>query len=247
MDFYNEIAQNYDEFTNLSAREAGIQTFLDNVQNRTGFASMLDAACGTGSHVVKSAQMGKRAVGADISAGMIEQSRAKAEMADVQAQWVLCPMQELAGNVEGRFDLILCLGNSIPHILKQAELSQTIAGFTRLLNSGGVLLLHLLNYTKILAEQKRIVAVNRVGDDEYIRFYDFAGELINFNLLKISFQGTKNRHRLISTPLFPYTAGQLGDCLLEKGFAEVNIYGDLQFTPFDEKTSDAVLLEARIT
>jgi len=247
MDFYDEIAQDYDEFTNLSVREAGIQTFLDNVQDRYGFSSVLDAACGTGIHVVKSAQMGKRAVGADISAGMIEQSRARAKKADVPAIWVTCPMQGLAGTVEGKFDLILCLGNSIPHVLKQSELVQTVAGFAQLLNSGGILLVHFLNYAKILTEQKRIVAINRVGDDEYIRFYDFVGKLVNFNLLKISFQGTKNQHRLISTPLFPYTAGQLMNCLLKNGFEEVNIFGDLQFNPFDEKTSEAVLLEARVT
>ena len=246
MDFYDEIAQDYDEFTNLSVREAGIQSLLDAVQARHGFSSVLDVACGTGSHVVKSAQMGKRAAGVDISGGMIEQSRARAKQANVPATWIACPMQELAGTVEGKFDLILCLGNSIPHVLNQSELDRTVAGFTHLLNSGGILLVHLLNYAKILAEQKRIVAVNRVGDDEYIRFYDFVGDLINFNLLKISWQGGKNQHRLISTPLFPYTAGQLEDCLIENGFAEVNIFGDLQFNPFDEKTSEAVLLEARV-
>jgi len=107
---------------------------------------------------------------------MVEQSRARAEKAGVQAQWVVCPMQELAGTVEGKFDLILCLGNSIPHVLKQSELTQTVAGFAQLLNSGGILLVHLLNYAKILTEQKRIIAVNRVGDHEYIRFYDFVSE-----------------------------------------------------------------------
>ncbi|MBN2377510.1 MAG: class I SAM-dependent methyltransferase [Sedimentisphaerales bacterium] len=246
MDFYDEIAGDYDDFTNLAVREAGIQSFLNAVQARHSISSVLDVACGTGSHVVKSAQMGKRAVGVDISAGMIEQSQARAKKAGVQATWAVCPMQELAGTVEGKFDLILCLGNSIPHVLKQSELVRTVAGFAHLLNSGGILLVHLLNYTKILAEQKRIVAVNRVGDDEYIRFYDFVGELVNFNLLKITWQGTKNQHRLMSTPLFPYTPGRLEDCLLENGFAEVNIFGDLQFNPFDEKTSEAVLLEARV-
>jgi len=71
-------------------------------------------------------------------------------------------------------------------------------------------------------------------------------ESVNFNLLKISWHGTKNQHRLISTPLFPYTADQLNDSLLDNGFSEVKIYGDMQFNPFDEKTSEAVLLEARV-
>ena len=243
MDFYNNIADNYDEMTNLNRRLDNIEHFVVRIKEKYDIKSALDAACGTGIYTIKMAQKGIDAVGADISAGMIEKAKILAAKSNVGPRWINCSMQELSGHINEKFDVILCLGNSIPHILNMDELDQTFEGFAQLLQPNGTVLIGLLNYSKILAKKKRLVAVTKKGDNEYIRFYDFLPDLIQFNLLKINWQGDKSQQELTSTKLFPYTPEMVYDRLKQK-FNNVNMYCDLQFNPFDSAESDSVLFEA---
>jgi len=244
MCFYNQIADSYDEMTNLDSHMDGIRSFIERIKTRYELRSAIDVACGTGRHAVVMSQMGIRAVGADISAAMLEKARAFTRQARVQTQWINCPMQELSQHVNENFDIVLCLGNSLPHILSQEDIDKTISGFAKVLRPGGVLFIQLLNYRKILEQKDRIVAITRKGNNEYIRFYDFLPKLIQFNLLKIDWQGKQSKHTLASTPLFPYTADILQETLQKHQFSTINTYSDLNFNSFDEDKSPGLVIEA---
>lgn len=245
MDFYDAIADEYDAMSNLSRRQEAIEAFLKRVTGQRPIRSALDAACGTGAYTIRLAQMGVEAVGADLSAGMLEEARKAAAAGGVEPVWVQCPMQKLASQLERTFDLILCLGNSIVHVLETGELRETLGGFAALLRPGGVLLLHLLNYPLLLQKKERIVAISRAEQKEYIRFYDFLPEGVQFNLLKIEWEDGQARHTLTSTLLFPYAPQEMVRELQGRGFGKIRLYADTQFRPFEPGESQAVLIEAR--
>ena len=244
MDFYDQIADTYDDMTNLESRLENIRQFISLIKNRYNLTSAVDVACGTGGHVIALSQMCIRAVGVDISEGMLDKAIAVAKEKGVKSRWIRCPMQELSEHLNEKFDTIMCLGNSLPHILSQEDLYKTISGFARVLRPGGVLLIQLLNYHQILRDKKRIVAVTRNNNHEYIRFYDFLPDLITFNLLRIKWEGTKPKHFLSSTKLFPYTSDILEDALQKHNFSTLNIYSDLDFHPFDKENSSNLVIEA---
>ena len=244
MCFYNQIADSYDEMTNLDSRMDNIRRFIDRIKARYELSSAVDVACGIGRHAVVMSQMGIRAVGADMSAAMLQKAQAFAKQAGVQTQWINCPMQELSQHIKEKFDIVLCLGNSLPHILSQDDLDKTISGFAQILRPGGILLIQLLNYHRILKDKKRIVAVTRNNNNEYIRFYDFLRDLLQFNLLRIKWEGTKSKHTLSSTILFPYAFDILQRVLQEHKFSTINIYSDLDFNSFDEDNSPNLVIEA---
>ena len=244
MDFYDQIADTYDEMTNLESRLESIRKFVTLIKNRYNLTSAVDVACGTGGHVTVMSQMGIRAVGADISAGMLDKARTFANQVGGQVQWINCPMQELSQHIKEKFDIVLCLGNSLPHILTQDDLDRNLSGFAEVLRPGGVLLIQLLNYHQVLKEKKRIVAVTKNNNNEYIRFYDFLPELIQFNLLRIKWEGKKSTHTLSSTTLFPYTFDILEEVLQKYKFSTINRYSDLEFRPFDEEESSNLVIEA---
>ena len=244
MCFYDQIADSYDEMTKLGSRLDSISKFVRQIKDRYNLDSAIDVACGTGRHAVTMSQMGIRATGADMSAAMLQKARALAKQAGAQTQWINCPMQELSQHVNEKFDIVLCLGNSLPHILSQDDLDRTISGFAKVLQPGGVLLIQLLNYHHILKQKDRIVAVTRNENREFIRFYDFLPELIQFNLLQIDWQGQQPKHTLSSTTLFPYTTDILQGALQRHNFSTVNTYADLDFNSFDRNKSSNLVIEA---
>ena len=245
MDFYDEIAGFYDDMTDLSVRKRRAAGFVDTLAQRYSVGKALDVACGTGTYTVALAERGIDTVGADISAAMLEHTSRLAEQEGVKPELINCPMQRLGDHTVGPFDLIICLGNSLPHLLSDEDLDSTLSGFSRLLDRQGVVIVHLLNFAALLAANERVVAITRKDDAEYIRFYDFMGDYVNFNLLRIDWQDGGPRHDLHSTRLRAYTSAEITDALQRHGFGQVSLYGGLDFGVFDENKSSAVVIEAK--
>jgi SAM-dependent methyltransferase len=173
---------------------------------------------------------------------MLGQAQSRARQAGLAIEWVCLPMQQLAASVRQRFDAILCMGNSLPHLLTDADLDAALRGFVKLLNPGGVVILQLLNYVRVLGGQERIVGIDRRGDREYVRFYDFLGDRVRFNILEIQWKDATAKHELHSTTLRPYTAGELTAALVRAGCESVETFGGLAFAPFASGASQTVML-----
>ncbi len=244
MDFYAHFAADYDVVVDAAGRASAIGAFADRL-TADGVQSAIDVACGNGAYALALAARGVHVVGADISEAMIEQARSRAEAEGAAVEWFVSPMQEIATHTPGRFDAVLCMGNSLPHLLSDDELGQALAGLARVVSDDGVVILQLLNYGRVLARQERVVGITRDGDTEYVRFYDFLGGLVRFNLLTIHGAGGQPDHHLDNVLLAPYQPNQLVAALAAVGMARVDLFGDLQFNAFDPDCSDLLVVVAR--
>ena len=103
---------------------------------------VLDAPCGTGRYFELVAAQGRRVVGADQSAGMVEQARSRA-LADLVEQTGL---QELA--YVDAFDGLLCI-DAMEHVPPE-DWPEVIANLARALRAAGFLYLTL----EVLADQQ---------------------------------------------------------------------------------------------
>jgi glycine/sarcosine N-methyltransferase len=245
MGFYEEIAGQYDNMTRFHERMPKETAMLQHWIERYGFRSVLDVACGTGLHAIALARLGIKVAGADISDIMLDKARSHAAEFGVQIPWVQASMQQLQRHFHETFEAIFCLGNSIPHLLQQADLEAACVNLYGLLGPGGILVLQVLNYHRILADQERIIGIHRQGDTVYIRFYDFQSNQVIFNVLTAHFQHETCTHSLQSTPLYPYRKDELEHGLSQHGFTDFESYGDMQFHPFEEQTSTNLVLVAR--
>ncbi len=243
MDFYDEIADDYEDIVNGTERIDAADRFAAWLIEAHDVRRALDVACGTGLYAKALARQGTRVVAADISAGMIERARAAG---DDDIKWICSPMETIATETTGPFDAILCMGNSLPHLLTDEQLRATLAGFANLLAPGGVAILQLLNYDRVLARAERFVGATRTrnGDREYIRFYDFEPDRVQFNLLELRWQGLKCEYQLHQTTLRPYRPAELRAAVLAAGLAEPTSFDGLQRRPFDESQSQGILLTA---
>ena len=246
--FYDGLAAEYDAMTGFPGRLANARRWAAEVVARLAPASvMVDVATGTGLYAIAFAGLGFAVTGADIAAEMLVLARKNADAAGVKVAWLQTDMQNLAGRLAKPAGLLVCLGNSLPHLTQPAELAAALGEFCAALAPGGVVVVQVLNYDKILRAGERMVSADRQGDTEFVRFYDFLPEsgLVRFNVLRLHWQGNATAHDWQSVTLRAYTKAELEQALVTAGFTGLAAYSGLSFKPFDPATSDTLTLVAR--
>jgi glycine/sarcosine N-methyltransferase len=245
MGFYEELGDSYDRITRFEARLKTDEPLLDIWLGRHRIQTVLDAACGTGVHAIIMALKGIRTTGADLSPAMLELARKHAAQLGAEVRWVQTPLQQLDRHFSEAFDALFCLGNSIPHLLEDSDLQAAFRGFAKLVAPGGLLLLQLINYHRVLEQQERIVAIQRSPGAESVRFYDFLGDRLRFNVLIIEGEGERPQHWLHSTILRPYRSEELLQALAECGFSRTEVFGDMRRSPFAPEQSPNLVIAAQ--
>jgi len=254
---YDEFSTDYDRFVDWEGRLAAEMPFILEQLRAMDARRVLDVACGTGMHAIALAAHGFDVVGTDVSGAMIEQSRANAEQAGVAVQFEVAGFGELAptlveGTGQRSFDALLCLGNSLPHVLTARELQNTLEDFGRCLSARGRALIQNRNFDAVLAEHDRWMGPQSYRKDEsewlFVRFYDFEPDgLLTFNVMTLHRHGMEDWHeRVTSTRLWPLTQRELTDALEAAAFDEVACYGNMEGASFDVENSPNLVAVARM-
>lgn len=251
---YESLAADYDRFVNWENRLAFEMPFLMKQLNALSSSRplhVLDAACGTGMHTIELAKRGFIAAGADLFSAMIDQARVNAAAACVEVRFETAGFGQL-GQVfmQGSFDALLCLGNSLPHILTANDLSAALVDFAGCLRPGGLLFIQNRNFDAVRAKRDRWMEPQTAtqGDEQWVfeRFYDFEPDgLIRFNIVTLKRTGnTAWRSEVSSTHLYPQTEAELKAALQLAGFTRVQSFGSMQGEPFDPGSSGNLILSA---
>jgi SAM-dependent methyltransferase len=252
----------YDYFVNWERRLAYELPFIEAQLQAVGAERVLDAACGTGRHALSLAQRGYEVLGADLSAPMIERARANVaaasqagsptgEPAPGRATFVVAGFGELASSgVKLDVDALLCLGNSLPHVLTEADLRKTLADWRAALRPGGLVLIQNRNLDAVLARRERWMPVQQRAAEGrewlFVRFYDFKEDGLTFNVVTLTRRGDEPWVQHVdATLLTPWRREQLVAALTEAGFGEIRCYGDMAGGAFDERSSGNLVITAR--
>ncbi len=257
---YETFSRNYDRFVNWPSRlayempfiEQGLQKLAEEQQRDP---QVLDTACGTGQHAIALAKQGYPIAGADLSAGMIEGARENAIQAGVNVTFKAAGFGELEAAYSGSdlfpFDALLCLGNSLPHLLSEEDLNAALRDFAACLRPGGMLLVQNRNFDAVLARRERWMEPQsyREGNAEWIflRFYDYHPDgLIQFNVITLHRMADADwQQEVSSTYLRPLCREELTAALQKAGFTGLSCYGDMTGSQFDPETSGNLILTAR--
>lgn len=159
-EFYDRLADYYDAMNDWPARLAYEGPFLKRVLEEGGARNVLDAACGTGRHAIALADWGYEVFGADASTRMVLRAQANAVRAGAAIRFETARFSELPSVAPGPFDAVLCIGNSLPHVADQADLAGSLRGMAEVLRSGGLLILHNLNYDRRWREKPKFMKLD---------------------------------------------------------------------------------------
>jgi len=255
---YDQLSHDYDRFVNWPGRLAYELPFLlhqlGTIKKPEGIPlRILDAACGTGQHAISLAKAGMQVAGADLSAEMIRVARQNADNAGIFPDFRAAGFGSLAATFgASRFDALLCLGNSLPHLLTPPELVSALKDFFACLAPGGLLLIQNRNFDAVLAAHNRWMEpqAHTEGEHEWVfqRFYDFeSAGLIRFNIVTLRRQVPGEWQASISsTHLAPQTRQELEQALLTAGFTQIQSFGSLENVTFDPaKSGNLVILAKR--
>ena len=248
---YDVFSQEYDRFVNWPGRLAVEMPFLEAQLKSVGARQVLDAACGTGMHAIALARLGFQPSGADLSPAMIDRARENAISSAVEVRFESASFGQLSRAFGSHtFEAVLCLGNSLPHLLTPQELSATLADFAACLKPGGMLLIQNRNFDAVMQTRQRWMEPQsaREGQSEwlFLRFYDFDPDgLITFNILTLRRQGSQPwTQSLITTRLRPILAAEMRSALLAAGFGAIQFFGDMTGSSFDPSTSGNLVVTA---
>ncbi len=253
-DFYDALAPMFDVMTDWEARLAAEGPFLRAALEEVRAARVLDAACGSGGHALALASWGYEVVGADASPVMVQMAREKAQAAGLNVPFAVAGLTDLAGVPGlGTFDAVLCLGNSLPHLLTQADLVAALRAVADILKPGGLFVTQNLNYDLRWQRQPRWFAAQggTLDGQEVLvwRFADYdapAGQ-IAFHIALFRKAAGGWQVQVHTTPQRPLFQADLLAALAEAGFGEVRSYAGMTASPapFDPTSSGDLVVVAR--
>jgi len=243
-DFYDSLAGDYDAMTGFEKRFIHEKPFFSLLVREYGITTALDAGAGTGFHSLLMGQLGLDMTAADVSKKMIARVKSHANDLHLTIDVVESNFEDLPRKQHKKFDAVLCMGNSLPHLLTRGELVSSLKSFSAVLRPGGFLFLQLLNYARILASKDRIQSVKESGGVTFVRSYEFHEKFVVFNILRLSTKNGQPVHQLDSVKLRPILKQELLSALEEAGFDDMRFHGSIALDDYHEERSKDLVVRA---
>ncbi|MHB9094351.1 MAG: methyltransferase domain-containing protein, partial [Eubacteriales bacterium] len=184
------------------------------------------------------------------SSDMIAAARRNAEEAGGTIDFKTAGLAEIDRVFSPGFDVVNCMGNSLPHLKSKESLLKAFSSVAGVLKPGGFFLLQVRNYHRVYARNERFMPLNSraEGDREYLylRMIDLGEEFLNFNIVVLSKnEAGKWSYRVESEKLKPWKFSDIEPCLQKNGFAVSGVFGDFGFGPFEPLESTDLIVIAR--
>ncbi|NIR32052.1 MAG: class I SAM-dependent methyltransferase [Gammaproteobacteria bacterium] len=197
--------------------------FIQQLQERSA-KKILDVATGTGFHSIRLIEAGFDVVSADGSAEMLARAFRNGRkrghiLRTVQADW-----RWLNRDIHGKYDAVICLGNSFTHLFDEKDRRKALAEFYAALRHDGVLILDQRNYDAILDE----------GYSSKHTFYycgediSVAPEYVDEGLARFRYQFPDQS--VYHLNMFPLRKDYMRRLMHEVGFQKIETYGDFKET-----------------
>ena len=125
-------------------------------------SAVLDAACGTGVDAAVLARRGFTVGAADGSAAMVEGAAARFRRERLAIPLMHCRWADLPAATGERFDVVLCVGNSLVHAAGRDAMVQALTGLRRMAHPGGHVVIDSRNWEKLHAERQIVQVADRM-------------------------------------------------------------------------------------
>lgn len=227
MGFYQQISKYYDYI--FPASDKAIEFFTKRF-TKFKVHYVLDVACGSGNYLQALAEKGYKVTGVDLDLAMVEAAQAKAKAQKLNFTAIQGDMRNLDSILSEKFDALICMGNSLVHLIGKEEIRKALYGFYARLHDKGMAIIQIINYDRII--EQNIDALPTIEDKKiglsFERKYDYRPEegIVYFNTL-LTVPGEKYEN---SIPLYPLIKNDLISMIQEAGFERWDLYGG-----FDEK------------
>jgi ubiquinone/menaquinone biosynthesis C-methylase UbiE len=232
-DYYETLAADYDWLFDDDALVNGVaisQPATARLLRQTGHGStVLDAACGTGINAAALARRGLNVWAADASDAMVQSAADRFRREQLTIPLVRCPWADLPAAIDERFDVVLCVGNSLVHATGRDVMVQALIGLRRMARPGGHVVIDSRNWEKLHAERRIVQVMDGVkmrGGRKCIVLYawevpDRLDEEHIAHLVFLFEDGDRIEPHEYQISFRPFTLGELRERLELAGLREV--------------------------
>ena len=238
---FDKVADIYDHYVKV---DFDIPFFLNETENYSG--EILELMCGTGRVSIPLLEAGRKMTCIDYSKGMLDRFQQKIEGKKYPVNLVEMDVTRL--KLEKKFSIIILPFHSISEIISPEKQKTTLHKIAAHLNDNGTFILTLQNPITRLQQadgqhrkigefscdkNEKLVLSSQteyhtntqiVSGFQFYNIYNSNNELIEYRKLEINF-------RLISNK-------ELREMLIGTNLEITAVYGDYDYTPFDEQTSN---------
>ena len=125
-------------------------------------STVLDASCGTGINAAVLARRGFDVWATDGSEAMVTEAAARFRREQLAIPVRRCLWADLPDTLAERFDIVLCVGNSLVHAAGRDAMVEALTGLRRMVRPGGHVVIDSRNWEKLNAERRIVRVANRV-------------------------------------------------------------------------------------
>ena len=228
---YDNLLEYYDE---LFPVEPSRISFIQDLVNKSvkpeavgeSRVKVLDVGCATGTFSLALMRLGMDVTGIDLNSAMIQSACRRNPEPRTNARFFCMDMLEIGETFAGgRFDLCLCLGNTLVHLDSPKTISRFLKQVRNVVRPGGVFVFQVINYERVLAEELTHLPTIESSRARFEREYRHRDDG------RISFEGTifsssgqpVFRDRVA---LYPATPVELVELMRQAGFDTVDLYDD---------------------
>jgi SAM-dependent methyltransferase len=210
----------------FAAADQQVSHILDLIrfQGRT----ILDLCCGPGRHSVSFAQHGFKVTGVDLSEFLLERARERAREFGVEVEWIREDMRQFER--PKAFDLACSLFTSFGYFQDEQDDLKVLRNVRACLVPGGVFVIETLGKER-LARAWQSALCDKLQDGSLVLQRpqvraDWTRVRNEWVLIKDNHSKSFHFEHSI------YSGRELKDRLLQAGFGQVNLYGDLEGKPY---------------
>lgn len=226
-EYVQSFVEKWDELIDWDNRAKSEGQFFIDLLRKRGAKRILDVATGTGFHSVRLMMEGFDVISADGSPEMLAQAFRNSEQYGIILRTVQADWRWLNRDISGKFDAVICLGNSFTHLFSERDRRKTLAEFYAALKHDGILILDQRNYDVLLDKGEKGYSNDHA--------YYYCGEHVKVEpehvdsglaRFKYTFPGDMVYH----LNMFPLRKDYTRRLMHEVGFQKIETYGDFQET-----------------
>ena len=241
MGFYETLSAYYDKVFPLSEP---CKNFIEKhlIQDK---GKILDVGCSTGELDIFLGEKGYEVLGIDLDQKMIQIANEKIAHKKLPVEFKVMNMEHLGANLSGsQFDGIICIVNTLVHLPGIPQIKAVLKQMVSLLAPGGVLILQIINYDRIITQKITELPPIENDDVSFIREYH-CHETENKVGFKTTLTVKKTNEKFENEiSLFPLRYEALKAILSELKLENLNWYGSFKGEPY-EWNSYAIVVTAK--
>ncbi|MFO7836992.1 MAG: methyltransferase domain-containing protein [Candidatus Thorarchaeota archaeon] len=240
---FDDIALAYDHSIDWETRIRREVPFIVEMAEGVKGKRILDLACGTGRHTIELDKRGARVTGIDNSPAMIDTAREIAKEQGSNAEFVVADMSDMKQVVSDKFDLVLCLGNSLALLSDFGTIEQVMSDVHDRLVPEGTFLYQILNFEEILRSQFRFMQPkarqSRDGSNVvFFRFFTHPEESRYSTLVLSAFENGDDwdvRMHTLNVLRMDYSIVRV--VMNQAGFEVIKTFSSYDGSPFDRRNN----------